>query len=110
MTGARRAGQHASAGERSFSAELWEHDGPAAWYFVDLPDGLADDIEAEHGHRAAGFGSIRVEVTIGATTWRTSIFPDSKRRTYILPVKKEVRRAEDLAAGSPVEVGLTIVD
>lgn len=92
-----------------FAAELWEHDGASAWHFVSLPEPLADDIEAEHGHRAAGFGSLRVEVAIGGSRWRTSIFPDAKRKTYVLPVKKTVRAAEDIAAGSIVTVELTVI-
>lgn len=92
-----------------FTAELWRHDGPAAWYFVSLPPDLADDLDAEHGHRAAGFGSLRIEVTIGATTWRTSIFPDTKRGTYVLPVKQAVRRAEGLGDGAMVDVGLEVL-
>jgi hypothetical protein len=94
----------------SFVAELWEHDGPASWHFVDLPEADADDIEHRFGHRAAGFGSLRVEVTIGATTWCTSIFPDKKRETYVLPVKKGVRAAEGLDAGSAAHVHLTVVE
>lgn len=92
-----------------FVAELWEHDGPAAWFFISLPEDEADDIEERFGHRAAGFGSVRVEVSIGASRWQTSIFPDSKRATYVLPVKKAVRRAEGLAAGDAVSVELTVL-
>jgi hypothetical protein len=92
-----------------FDAELWEHDGNAAWHFLSLPEPVADDMEAEYGHRAAGFGSLRVEVTIGATTWRTSVFPDTKRRTYVLPVKKAVRTAEGVAAGDTVTVELAVI-
>lgn len=92
-----------------FEAALWEHDGSASWFFLSLPEDLADDLEAEHGHRAAGFGSLKVEVTIGATTWRTSIFPDTKRGTYVLPVKKAVRTAEGLAAGSTAAVALDVI-
>ena len=94
----------------SFTAEVWEHEGPAAWHFVSLPEAVADEIEATYGHRAAGFGSLRVEVTIGKTRWSTSIFPDRKRGTYVLPLKKEVRVAERLVAGAPAKVGLVVVD
>jgi hypothetical protein len=91
----------------SFTAEVWEHDGAGAWHFVSLPEALADEIDELHGHRAGGFGSLRVEVTIGSTRWQTSIFPDRKRGTYVLPVKKAVRVAEGLAAGSTARVGVT---
>jgi len=52
---------------------------------------------------------VRVEVTIGATTWRTSLFPDSKRQTYVLPVKKDVRRREGLVAGAAAGVDLEVI-
>ena len=84
-------------------------DGPAAWHFVSLPEEVSDEIEHRYGSSAAGFGSVRVEVTIGATTWRTSLFPDSKRATYVLPVKKQVRRAERIDAGSIVDVGVRVL-
>ena len=94
----------------SFDAEVWEHDGDGAWHFVSLPDAVADEIDELHGHRAGGFGSVRVEVTIGRSTWRTSVFPDKKRATYVLPVKKPVRKAEELEAGSVARVSLKVVD
>ncbi len=92
----------------TFRAEVWEHDGPAAWFFISLPEELADDIEERHGRDAKGFGSVPVEVTVGSTTWRTSLFPDTKRATYLLPVKKAVRAAEGLTDGSRASVALTV--
>lgn len=94
----------------SFTSDLWEHDGPGGWCFVDLPEEDADDIEELTRHRSNGFGSVRVEVTIGRTTWRTSLFPDTKRGTYVLPVKRPVRAAEDLRVGAPVAVDLQVLD
>ena len=93
-----------------FSAELWRHDGEAAWYFVTLPHDVADDIEAsqEDGPRR-GFGSVRVEVTLGGSTWRTSVFPDSKAKSYVLPVKAAVRRAESVDDGDRLALGLRVV-
>ncbi len=94
----------------SFTADVWEHEGPAAWHFVSLPEGVADEIEATYGHLARGFGSLRVEVTVGKSRWSTSIFPDRKRGTYVLPVKKAVRVAEQLLAGAPAKVSLVVLD
>ena len=39
----------------------------------------------------------------------TSIFPDTKRGCFILPVKAAVRKAEDLADGSPADVALRVL-
>ena len=46
-----------------------------------------------------GFGSVRVEVTLGETTWRTSVFPEAASGCFVLPVKKAVRRAEGVDPG-----------
>ena len=91
-----------------FSAELWQYDGPSAWYFVSLPSDIADDIRAEFGAQAAGFGSIKVEAAVRSTQWTTSLFPDKTRGTYLLPVKKSVRVAENLEAGDVATVSLRI--
>jgi len=94
--------------EFDFDSELWEWQGKAAWHFLSVPEDVTDDVDAEFGARAAGFGSIKVEVTIGATTWQTSMFPDTERGCFILPVKAAVRRAEDLVDGSPARVHLRV--
>jgi hypothetical protein len=94
----------------SFTADVWEHEGPATWHFVSLPEAVADEIEATYGHLARGFGSLRVEVTIGKTRWSTSIFPDRKRGTYVLPMKKQVRAAERLVAGAPATLSVVVVE
>ncbi len=93
----------------TFTAELWEWTSKTSWFFFSVPEADADDIEEQHGRTAAGFGSIRVEVTIGSTTWKTSVFPSTSEKTYVLPVKKAVRQAERLEPGSSATVRLTIV-
>ncbi|WP_033262403.1 DUF1905 domain-containing protein [Amycolatopsis vancoresmycina] len=84
-----------------FAAELWEWDARRtdSWTFVSLPAEEPDDIRARHAGPRRGFGSVRVRVTIGATNWRTSIFPDASRGAYVLPVKRAVREAEGLGVG-----------
>ena len=92
-----------------FTAPLWEWSARDNWFFVTLPEHLADKI-AEIQHAAGGFGSVRVSVTVGGTTWTTSIFPDTTQGSYILPMKKAVRKAEGLADGGEVAVTLEVLD
>ena len=93
-----------------FTAGLWRYTGQAAWFFVTLPHEVADDIDEMTADSRRGFGSVRVEVTVGSTTWNTSIFPDTKSESFVLPVKKAVRLAEGLDEGADVAVHLTLVD
>ncbi|MDP2773195.1 MAG: DUF1905 domain-containing protein [Nocardioides sp.] len=88
--------------------ELWLADAADAWVFVTLPTDVGDEVRDRAGP-PRGFGSVRVEVTVGSTTWRTSVFPD-KVRGYVLPVKKAVRRAESLEVGDSTRLRLVVLE
>ena len=98
--------------EHQFTAELWrwksrEEDAGGAWFFLSLPFDVSDEIDAAAPGK--GFGSVRVEVTIGSSTWRTSVFPSAAEKTFLLPVKKAVRAREGLDEGGSCEVTLRTV-
>jgi hypothetical protein len=92
-----------------FRAELWEWEGKSAWHFISVPQEESDEIR-ERPRMARGFGSVRVSVRVGTSTWKTSIFPDSKSGSYLLPVKKAVRESEGISPGDTVEVELTTLE
>jgi hypothetical protein len=94
-----------------FEAELWlwEARRDDSWTFVSLPIDASDEIRELTGGQRRGFGSVRVEVTVGLTTWRTSIFPDSKSGAYVLPVKKAVREAQSIEPGDVVKLAVELV-
>ena len=77
-----------------------------SWVFVNLPDDVADEIEDAAPEPRRGFGAVRVEVTVGASTWRTSVFPSKEAKTFVLPVKRAILKAEKLAVGETVAVSL----
>ena len=91
-----------------FGAEIWLYEGDAAWHFITVPPDISDQIEALTSGQRKGFGSVPVHVSIGATTWSTSLFPDARRQAYVLPVKKDVRKSEGLAAGTQAWVTLEL--
>ena len=87
--------------------DTWGPDG--GWHFVRLPrDTYADLRELASPHKR-GFGSIKVRVNIGVTVWETSLFPDSKDKSYILFIKKAVRKAESINLGDIVKTSATIL-
>ncbi|WP_400997162.1 DUF1905 domain-containing protein [Agromyces sp. GXQ0307] len=85
----------------------WEERAADSWFFVDVPEELSDEIR-DRPRMPRGFGSVRVSATIGATTWRTSIFPGARR--YALPLKRAVRDAEGIEPGEPVDVHLETLE
>ncbi|WP_404432409.1 DUF1905 domain-containing protein [Microbacterium lacus] len=94
-----------------FDAEVFIWDAPekATFYLTAVPPELSEEIR-EIPRMPRGFGSVRVRATIGGSTFQTSVFPDSKSGSYVLPLKKAVRDAESLADGNPVHVRLEVLD
>lgn len=89
-------------------AEVWLYAGDkASWHFVSLPPDMSEGIRGLRGPRV-GWGSLRVVATVGRTTWRTSIFPDSRSGAFILPLKADVRRRENVGVGDRVAVAVEI--
>ena len=86
---------------------LWP--GMAAWHFAVVPKKEAAKIKELFAHKKGGFGSIKVNVTIGETTWNTSIFPDKKSGTYLLPIKKAVRQKEGIFDGDTIAFAIEIL-
>lgn len=90
----------------SFKAKLWLYQGKAAWHFITVPKDISEQIKSFAALPKRGWGSVRVTATVGKTTWKTSIFPDSKQGTYLLPVKADVRRKESLNVDDVITVVL----
>lgn len=82
--------------------------GMGAWHFAYVDTKNSSIIKEKHSKKKAGFGSIRVTVKIGKTTWKTSIFPDKQSGSYLLPIKRQVRFEEGIDAGDTVSFTLTI--
>jgi hypothetical protein len=81
----------------------------ANWHFVPVTKAIGQKIKARHAGQTAGFGSLKVEVSVGATKWNTSIFPDKYSGSYILPLKVSVRKAEEIEVGDTLTYTIKIV-
>jgi hypothetical protein len=96
----------------AFDAELWIWDARRgeSWTFVTLPVEASEEIRDLTDGLRRGFGSVRVRAAIGGSSWQTSIFPDSSRNAYVLPVKRAIRTAESLDAGDTATVTVEVLD
>lgn len=97
----------------TFTSPLWIWPAKASWYFVTLPKETASQIrfmqDQDPFMPKRGFGSIKVEVMIGATMWQTSVFPDKSSGSFVLPIKAAVRKAEGLVADTDIRVQLRLL-
>ncbi len=94
--------------ELRFGGEVMWWRGPAPYHFVALPDPEAARLRAIASRVTYGWGCIPATVTLGATTFTTSIFP--RDGGYMVPVKVAARRAEGVELGDDVDVVVVVGD
>jgi Domain of unknown function (DUF1905) len=89
-----------------FDARVWPWRGPSPYHFLTLPTDHAEAIHEVASSVTYGWGMVPVEVRIGRTGWRTSLFP--KDGGYVLPLRASVRTREDVHVDDVVHVALTV--
>ena len=92
--------------ELAFEGEVWEWRGPAPYHFVSVPDELCDEVRDAAEIVSYGWGMVPVAVSIGDTSWTTSLWP--REGGYVVPLKDRVRRAEQIELGDVVGVELRV--
>ena len=84
-------------------------DDKGAWRFAYLPEKVAEKIkEMQKGKLRRGWGAVYVNAKVKKTQWQTSIFPDKRSNTYVLPLKKEVRFEANLYDGEEFNFSIEI--
>lgn len=91
-----------------FMAEPWQYVGPGSWHFVSLPKTISTEIRNFFKQEEEGWGRLKATSKIGNSEWKTAIWFDTKMNTYILPLKAEIRKAENLMVGKTVHVAIWI--
>ena len=71
-----------------------------------VPPEQAQDLKAASALLTYGWGMIPVDVQLGGSVWKTSLFP--KAGSYLVPIKAAVRRAHQLEAGERVTLRLEV--
>lgn len=84
---------------------IW--DGPAPWYYLELPENESSYIRREFRYLHRGWGSIPVIAQIKDSTWKTSIFWEKKGQ-YLLFVKKDIRTREKITNGDIVDIKIEL--
>lgn len=86
-----------------FTATIWQHNGPGGWHFVSLPEEISTEIRNALRAEEEGWGRMKAVARVGNSEWKTAIWFDTKRQTYLLPLKSDVRLKETLKSGQEIQ-------
>ncbi len=87
-----------------FMAKPWHSGGQGGWYFVSVPVSITKEIRESFKQEEEGWGRLKAIAKIGHSEWKTAIWFDSKKATYLLPLKAAIRVSEKLEVGKDVQV------
>ena len=91
--------------ELRLDGEVWYWRGPAPFHFVTVPPPVAGQLRQVLSRVTYGWATVPAEVTLGGTTWTTSLWPEEGG--YVAPLEAAVRRAGAVEVGD--HVGLRLV-
>ena len=94
--------------EFKLKARVWVYDDSIPWHFVTIDKDTSEEIKRFDNMPRRGFGSVPVNVRMGNTKWKTSVFP-GKDGTFLLPLKKQVREAEGIKVKSNISFTIAVI-
>lgn len=92
----------------TFKVKPWKYQGQAGWVFVSLPAKTAREIRRHFKTEEEGWGRLKTLAQIGNTEWKTAIWFDTKLNTYLLPLKSDVRKKENVIIDKAIAVTVYI--
>jgi hypothetical protein len=91
-----------------FKSEPWNHSLAGSWVFVSLPLKISKEIRTYLKNEEQRWGRMKAKAQIGRSEWETAIWFDTKANTYILPLKSEIRKKENVVVGKKITVTVTV--
>lgn len=90
----------------NFKGKIFYWRGPAPYLFVAVPEKQSLELKIVSSSVSYGWGVIPVTARIRETEWKTSLFP--KNGLYLVPIRMNVQKAQELDVGDQVNIQLEI--
>ncbi|MCO6499058.1 MAG: DUF1905 domain-containing protein [Vicingus serpentipes] len=94
--------------EYQFSTKLWRYNSQNGWYFATVPKNYSKEIRAHLKWQEEGWGRMKATVIINDLNWDTSIWFDTNKNSYILPIKSEVRKKLSLKEDDLLTISILV--
>jgi len=82
--------------------------GQGMYFVTEIPKDVSLAVRRTYGVSPRGFGAVPVTITVGNTTWTTSIFPDRRSQTYLLLLNKKVRQQEQIIESDIIKIAIKL--
>lgn len=94
--------------EYNFKAKPFHHSPTGGWVFVALPVKVSAQIRQKHKWDEEGWGRLKTKARINQTEWDTAIWFDSRKNIYLLPLKAEIRKRENIKPDKWLNITVTL--
>lgn len=91
-----------------FSSKLWKYNSIGGWHFISLPKAVSKEIRNLLKWQEEGWGRMKAEAQINEIKWETAIWFDTKKETYLLPVKTKIRQQAKLETNKELKIALWV--
>ncbi len=92
-----------------FQDQLHRYPGGGGFYYLTVGRRIAQKLRELYRPNHGGWASLRVEVRVGKTTWRTSIFWN-KEVSYWLFINATVRKAEKITLNKKIRAHVRLLN
>jgi hypothetical protein len=87
----------------NIKAKVWRWPGDGGWHFVNVDKKISKEIRDVYTR-----GFVKVNATIRHTSWDASLLPHKEDASYLLCIKKVVRKKEGIFEGDIVKINFKI--
>jgi len=97
--------------EYEFIAKAYRYSTSAdgvGWTIVSLPKEISIEIRENFKQLEESWGRMKVIAKAGKSEWKTAIWFDTKQDTYLLPIKAEIRKIENILLDKDIEIVIWI--
>lgn len=87
--------------------KVWRWPGISGWHFVYVGKDLTEKIKKIG--KVYGSGFIKINASIGKSSWDTALFPHKKEETFLISIKQSIRKKEGVFEGNLVRVKVILI-
>lgn len=91
-----------------FPTKMWRHNATGGWFFASVPKIISKEIREHFKWQEEGWGRLKASAQIEALKWETAIWFDTKKNTYLLPIKADIRKKLNLEINKDFEITIWI--